>query len=129
MCRGDGHCGWRAIAFSYFEALIRLSDDSKFDVNSKIVNRRGIYKDLYKSGKEYEDYQLRPNYPIAMTVAPDLFTPEKALQALSMFDKYLLGPYGAATLDPSDNNYFPNYVNSDDSDHWWKAKGRNYHSG
>jgi len=105
------------------------SEDSKYDVNSKIVNRRGIYKDLYKSGKEYEDYQLRPNYPIAMTVAPGLFTPEKALKALGMFDQYLLGPYGAATLDPSDMNYFPNYENSDDSNHPWKGKGRNYHSG
>ncbi|KAL5119532.1 hypothetical protein ACEQ8H_002597 [Pleosporales sp. CAS-2024a] len=29
-CRGDGHCGWRAIAFTYFEALLRLADVHKF---------------------------------------------------------------------------------------------------
>ncbi|KAF2823489.1 cysteine proteinase [Ophiobolus disseminans] len=29
-CRGDGHCGWRAIAFTYFEALLRVGDVSKF---------------------------------------------------------------------------------------------------
>ncbi|KAF2032260.1 cysteine proteinase [Setomelanomma holmii] len=29
-CRGDGHCGWRAIAFTYFEALLRVGDASKF---------------------------------------------------------------------------------------------------
>ncbi|KAF2022331.1 cysteine proteinase [Aaosphaeria arxii CBS 175.79] len=30
-CRGDGHCGWRAIAFTYFEALLRAGDVNKFD--------------------------------------------------------------------------------------------------
>ena len=40
-------------------------DDAQCDVNPKVINRRGIYKDLYQSGKEYEDYQLRPNFPIA----------------------------------------------------------------
>ncbi|OAL05894.1 cysteine proteinase [Phaeosphaeriaceae sp. SRC1lsM3a] len=29
-CRGDGHCGWRAIAFTYFEALLRVGDANKF---------------------------------------------------------------------------------------------------
>src|SRR6202035_1076475 len=79
-------------------------DDSKYDVNTKIVNRRGIYKDLYKSGKEYEDYQLRPNFPIAMTVAPELFDDEHAMSALFLADKVLRGPTGMATLDPADLN-------------------------
>ncbi|KAI4166642.1 MAG: hypothetical protein LQ343_007878 [Gyalolechia ehrenbergii] len=104
-------------------------DDSSYDVNSPIVNRRGIYKDLYKSGKEYEDYQLRPNFPIAMTVAPQLFTSDKALGALEMADKYLRGPTGMATLDPSDLNYRPYYVNSEDSNDFSTSKGRNYHQG
>ena len=106
-----------------------LEEDSQYEVNSSIVNRRGIYKDLYRSGKEYEDYQLRPNFPIAMTVAPDLFDPEKALFALSMADRFLRGPLGMATLDPSDLNYRPYYINSDDSDDFNTAKGRNYHQG
>ena len=106
-----------------------LEEDSQYDVNSSIVNRRGIYKDLYRSGKEYEDYQLRPNFPIAMTVAPDLFDPEKALFALSMVDRFLRGPLGMATLDPSDLNYRPYYINSDDSNDFHTAKGRNYHQG
>ncbi|KAL8851746.1 MAG: hypothetical protein Q9221_003356 [Calogaya cf. arnoldii] len=105
------------------------SQDSSYDVNSTIVNRRGIYKDLYRSGKEYEDYQLRPNFPIAMTVAPQLFTPEKALGALEMADKYLRGPTGMATLDPSDLNYRPYYINSEDSSDFATSKGRNYHQG
>ena len=104
-------------------------DDAKFDVNSTIVNRRGMYKDLYRSGKEYEDYQLRPNFPIAMTVAPDLFTPARALQALELADLVLRGPTGMATLDPADLNYRPYYINSEDSTDFATSKGRNYHQG
>lgn len=104
-------------------------DDNTYNVNSSIVNRRGIYKDLYRSGKEYEDYQLRPNFPIAMTVAPELFNLEIALGALEMADKYLRGPTGMATLDPSDLNYRPYYINSEDSGDFATSKGRNYHQG
>ncbi len=104
-------------------------EDWKYDVNAKIVNRRGIYKDLYKSGKEYEDYQLRANFPIAMTVAPDLFVPSHALHALALADKVLRGPTGMATLDPEDLNYRPYYNNSEDSTDFATSKGRNYHQG
>ena len=105
------------------------NEDEKYDINSAMVNRRGIYKDLYNSGKEYEDYQLRANFPIAMTVAPQLFTPAKALHALEMADTILRGPTGMATLDPSDLNYRPYYNNSEDSTDFHTSKGRNYHQG
>ncbi|KAH8815426.1 putative glycogen debranching enzyme [Xylogone sp. PMI_703] len=104
-------------------------EDHKYDVNTPIINRRGIYKDLYKSGKEYEDYQLRPNFPIAMTVAPDLFDDAHALHALSVADDVLRGPTGMATLDPADMNYRPFYNNSEDSEDFATSKGRNYHQG
>lgn len=105
------------------------NEDENYDINSALVNRRGIYKDLYKSGKEYEDYQLRANFPIAMTVAPQLFTPAKALHALEMAEAILRGPTGMATLDPSDLNYRPYYNNSEDSTDFHTSKGRNYHQG
>jgi glycogen debranching enzyme len=108
---------------------MEAKDDSKYDINTKIINRRGIYKDLYKSGKEYEDYQLRANFPIAMTVAPDLFVPAHALHALTLADKVLRGPTGIATLDPKDLNYRPYYNNSEDSTDFATSKGRNYHQG
>lgn len=104
-------------------------DDSKYDVNPAIINRRGIYKDLYKSGKEFEDYQLRCNFPIAMTVAPSLFDPDHALHALCLADSVLRGPTGMATLDPADLNYRPYYRNSEDSEDFATSKGRNYHQG
>jgi glycogen debranching enzyme len=104
-------------------------EDRNYDVNPKIINRRGIYKDLYRSGKEYEDYQLRPNFPVAMTVAPELFDDEHALYALQQADRILLGPQGMKTLDPSDLNYRGYYINSEDSTDFHTAKGRNYHQG
>ena len=114
--------------YCYYIPLDRR-EDSKYDVNSSVVNRRGIYKDLYQSGKEYEDYQLRTNFPIAMTVAPELFTPAKALGALELADSVLRGPTGMATLDPTDLNYRPYYNNSEDSTDFATSKGRNYHQG
>jgi glycogen debranching enzyme len=113
----------------YYYVPLDPKDDLDKDVGPKIINRRGIYKDLYKSGKQYEDYQLRCNFPIAMTVAPDLFTPEKALIALKLVDDVIRGPTGMATLDPSDLNYHPYYNNSEDSDNFATSKGRNYHQG
>jgi glycogen debranching enzyme len=104
-------------------------EDVEDDVDPRIINRRGIYKDLYRSGKEYEDYQLRPNFAIAMVVAPDLFTPQRALHALKVADGAIRGPTGMATLDPSDLNYRPYYNNSEDSTDFATSKGRNYHQG
>ncbi|KAK4465548.1 glucanotransferase domain of glycogen debranching enzyme-domain-containing protein [Cladorrhinum samala] len=124
---------WAALIKENFERCffvpISSSDDSKYDVNPAVINRRGIYKDLYRSGKEYEDYQLRPNFPIAMTAAPDLFTPQHAMHALCIADAALRGPTGMATLDPSDLNYRPYYRNSEDSEDFATSKGRNYHQG
>ncbi|KAL1843701.1 hypothetical protein VTJ49DRAFT_401 [Mycothermus thermophilus] len=112
-----------------FFVPLNPSSDKDYDVNPSVINRRGIYKDLYRSGKEYEDYQLRCNFPIAMTVAPDLFEPDHAMHALCVADAVLRGPTGMATLDPADLNYRPYYHNSEDSDDFATSKGRNYHQG
>lgn len=64
-----------------------------------------------------------------MTVAPDIFNPTNALGCLEIADSALRGPLGIATLDPKDHNYRPNYINSDDSNDFATAKGRNYHQG
>jgi glycogen debranching enzyme len=131
--RKISYSNWATLIKDNFERCYYVpqnpADDGKYDVNTRIVNRRGIYKDLYRSGKEYEDYQLRPNLCIAMAVAPDLFDDDHALSALYMCDKYLRGPLGMATLDPSDLNYRPYYNNSEDSTDFHTSKGRNYHQG
>ncbi|KAH6995723.1 glucanotransferase domain of glycogen debranching enzyme-domain-containing protein [Ilyonectria sp. MPI-CAGE-AT-0026] len=124
---------WAELIKANFERCYYIpltpEEDSKYDVNTGIVNRRGMYKDLYKSGKEYEDYQLRPNFTIAMTVAPSLFDPDHAMHALCLADVALRGPTGMATLDPADLNYRPFYRNSEDSTDFATSKGRNYHQG
>ena len=95
-----------------------------------MVNQRGMYKDVYGSCKEREwaDYQLRPNFPIAMAVAPELFDDVYALDALKIADRILRGPLGMKTLDPSDLQYRPVYDNSNDSADSLVAKGWNYHN-
>ena len=106
------------------------SEDAKYNVDPKIINRRGIYKDVYGSGagREWSDYQFRPNFPIAMVVAPELFDEKHALGALQLADKVLRSPLGMKTLDPSDMQYRPYYDNSNDSADAAIAKGLNYHN-
>ncbi|EGD79955.1 hypothetical protein PTSG_10237 [Salpingoeca rosetta] len=86
-------------------------------------------KDVVGSTHRYTDYQLRPNVAIAMTVAPDLFTPARANHHLDICDQFLVGGMGMRTLDPHDWNYRPNYVNSYDGPDKAIAKGWNYHQG
>lgn len=109
--------------------LDRMSD-SEYRINTSLVNRRGIYKDVYGSGASHEwaDYQLRCNFPIAMTVAPELFDEKHALGALQLADQVLRGPLGMKTLDPNDMQYRPNYDNSNDTSDPSVAKGLNYHN-
>lgn len=106
-----------------------FSQDKDYDIDSHVVHRRGIYKDLYRATNAFEDYQLRPNFAIAMCVAPELFEVSHAVDAISRADQILRGPVGMATLDPGDLNYRPYYNNSEDSTDFATSKGRNYHQG
>lgn len=124
---------WEQLIQDNFERCFYVpedaSDDAQYTVDPRLVNRRGIYKDIFGCGEPYEDYQLRANFPIAMCVAPELFTPAKAARALSVADDVIRGPVGMRTLDPSDCNYRPYYRNSEDTCDFATAKGRNYHQG
>ncbi|KAI9885051.1 MAG: hypothetical protein M1823_003150 [Watsoniomyces obsoletus] len=55
--RGDGNCGWRAIAFSYFEALAQVGDRNR--VLEEQTRLRSLNNLLNRAGFEvhlYEDY-------------------------------------------------------------------------
>ncbi|PRT53794.1 Glycogen debranching enzyme [Wickerhamiella sorbophila] len=123
---------WEDLIQNSFEKCFyipKADNEGDYDFDASIVNRRGIYKDLYRSGKPYEDYQLRPNFAIAMVAAPELFEVEHAVSALATADEVLRGPVGMATLDPSDYNYRPYYENSVENTDFASSKGRNYHQG
>ncbi|KAJ1823103.1 bifunctional 4-alpha-glucanotransferase/amylo-alpha-1,6-glucosidase [Coemansia sp. RSA 2599] len=124
---------WNDLVQSSFEKRfwvpLDAAEDDEYHVNSAVVNRRGIYRDTYGSATEWADYQLRPNVPIAMVVAPELFDAEHALVCLHKISAILAGPLGMRTLDPSDMRYRPNYDNSNDSNDPLVAHGINYHQG
>jgi len=107
------------------------SEDSSYNVKTSLINRRGIYKDVYgsSSGREWCDYQLRANFPMAMCVAPELFDANHAVTALQAADHALRDVIGMKTLDPSDRNFHGVYDNSNDTGDYWMAKGFCYHNG
>ncbi|KAJ2787369.1 bifunctional 4-alpha-glucanotransferase/amylo-alpha-1,6-glucosidase [Coemansia interrupta] len=127
------YADWNQLVQSSFEkhfwVPLDASEDEQHHVNPAMVNRRGIYRDTYGSTTEWADYQFRPNIPIAMVVAPELFDPDHALVCLHKMSAILSGPLGMRTLDPSDMRYRPNYDNSNDSDDPLVAHGINYHQG
>ncbi|XP_046649156.1 glycogen debranching enzyme-like [Daphnia pulicaria] len=108
---------------------INVDPEPTAEPHPELINRRGIYKDSYMASKPWADYQLRPNFVVAMAVAPTMFTPSRAWQALQMALQHLLGPLGMATLDNSDWSYRPDYFNSDEGDDPSTAHGFNYHQG
>ncbi|KAE9976728.1 hypothetical protein EG328_002443 [Venturia inaequalis] len=56
-CRGDGHCGWRAVAFSYFEALIRIGDPHKIlEEEARLKSLCNILNDAGFEEHLYEDF-------------------------------------------------------------------------
>ena len=101
------------------------NEDRNYSVDSSLVNRRGIYKDVLGSSDKFTDYQLRCNICIAMSYAPELFDPEHAKICLENVANILMEKncMGIKTLDPRDKQYNGDYINSDESHGW------NYHQG
>jgi glycogen debranching enzyme len=100
--------------------------------DSPHINKRNIYKDTLNSSQPWTDYQLRPNFLIAMTVAPQMLSKSNAQKALEAVRQYLLNEsntIGIKTLEESDWSYCGFYDNSNDSNDKRIANGANYHNG
>jgi glycogen debranching enzyme len=96
------------------------------------INKRNIYKDTLNSSVPWTDYQLRPNFLIALTVAPQMFNKEHARKSLEQCGLHLTNEpntIGIKTLDDSDYNYCGFYDNANDSHDKRVAHGFNYHQG
>ncbi|KAI9513756.1 hypothetical protein NQZ68_039690 [Dissostichus eleginoides] len=61
--------------------------------------------------------------------APELFTVEKAWEALGIAERKLMGPLGMKTLDPDDKVNCGIYDSYLDNDNFNQSKGFNYHQG
>lgn len=116
---------WASLLKQNFERHFFVGNDD----TSKYVNRRGILKDTCGSSAQYTDYQLRPNFCIALALAPKLMNAKNAWRAIKVAEEVLLGPLGMKTLDPRDWSYGGYYNNDEDSDQRKTAKGWNYHQG
>lgn len=116
---------WASLIQANFEKYFFISAGSE----GELINRRGIYKDTLDASRAWQDYQLRPNFLVAMVVAPELFDKSHARQAILLAKEHLCGPLGMKTLDSSDWNYCGDYDNSNDSIDEKISHGFNYHQG
>ena len=75
--------GPRLFTWQQWDKLIQQSFERHFWVpsnesesahieHSHLIHRRGIYKDSFGASQQYADFQLRPNFPIAMAVVRKL---------------------------------------------------------
>lgn len=122
---------WADRISAHFQEAFYIGNDgnsSKYN-NLELINKKCIYKDTLNSQNPWTDYQLRPNYAIAIAEAPEMCDTDQAWQALQTMQKHLLGPLGMKTLDPSDWKYNGCYDNDRDDGNFDLAKGFNYHNG
>nr|KAG5710257.1 hypothetical protein BaRGS_008973 [Batillaria attramentaria] len=122
---------WHSSLMQFFEPdfYIAKEPDPSNEPNPELIVRRGMYKDSYNATQFWANFQLRPNFCVAMVVAPELFTVENAWTALNLAQEVLLGPLGMKTLDPTDWAYCGDYFVDDDSSDPMVAHGFNYHNG
>ena len=66
---------WDKLIQANFEKYFYISTtpDSKSESAPALINRRGIYKDVVGASQVWTDYQLRPNFTIALIVVRPSF--------------------------------------------------------
>lgn len=120
---------WAAKIDANFEKHYWIDESSN---ESHHINKRNIYKDTLGSQVPWTDYQMRPNFLIALCLAPQMVRAENARKALDQVKRHLMNEpntIGIKTLDASDFNYCGTYDNANDSTDKRVANGANYHQG
>jgi glycogen debranching enzyme len=61
---------WSRLLKDNFEKhfWINVNPTAEYETHPEMINRRGIYKDSYFAKPFWADFQLRPNFPVAMVV-------------------------------------------------------------
>ncbi|KAI1706251.1 amylo-alpha-1,6-glucosidase domain-containing protein [Ditylenchus destructor] len=122
---------WANILRKSFQDEFFIPKDTK---EGPPVNKKGIIKDSFGCSNKYGDYQLRPNFFIAIDAVPDILDGldnglDKTWAAIKLAGEKLSGPMGMRTLDPDDDVYRPNYYSNKPGQDRLEAKGWNYHQG
>lgn len=72
-------------------SVIPMTDYTKKQLNPALIHRRGIYRDTLNASETWRDYQLRPNYCVALSVAPELCPKDHAVSSLQCISTLLFG--------------------------------------
>ena len=92
-----------------------------------------IYKDyINKNNVNIYEFQLRPNFLLALYFSPDLFSYNNVINAINNVEKYLLrngnNVMGLKTLDKTDKEY-NGIFNKNDTNIFYTSRGFNIHNG
>ena len=130
--------------YSQWKLLIKDSFEDEFfvkkyniDINNNNYSNNQIKGNIYKDYKNKNnvniyEFQLRPNFLIALYISPELFTYKNIINSLKNVELYLLrddnNVIGLKTLDKTDKEYNGLYDNRESSN-FFTSCGFNIHNG
>ena len=86
---------WEKKIQNAFETKFWISEEPDLKIEGEetgLINKRGIYKDCYKATHRFTDYQLRPNFPMAMAVV-GIFYSTVTFNSLTLIEWARRGKY------------------------------------
>ena len=99
---------WGRLIDENFEKCFWIPEEpsewSEYQINPKLIQQTGIYKDLIGSSDPSAQYSFRPNFTIAMVVAPEMFVRRHAAYAINRVKAELVGgnSIGVKVVHPFD---------------------------